>query len=79
MAFAMLLTIFVMVVDYQILASAGALRTRADFMYMAVAFLFAMAVVFFVMLAQAGKRKKTEAELDYLLDLQRKLQNGRPN
>jgi hypothetical protein len=76
MAFAMLLTIFVMVVDYQILASAGVLRTRADYMTVAGAFLFTMAITFCVMLIQAGKRKKAAAELEYLLDLQRKLRNG---
>jgi hypothetical protein len=37
------------------------------------AFLVAMIVVSFVLLGQAAKRKKAEAELAYLLDLQRRI------
>jgi hypothetical protein len=67
------LTVFVLIADYQILRSAGAMTTMWDFLGTGMAFLVAMIVVSFVLLGQAAKRKKAEAELAYLLDLQRRI------
>jgi hypothetical protein len=78
MAFAVLLTAFVILMVYRVLASAGVLRTVANFMFMYAAFLLAIAAVVFMVLAQLRKRRKTESELAYLLELQRKLENVRP-
>jgi hypothetical protein len=72
-----LLTAFVMIVLYQVLASAGALRTTEDYLTMVGSFLFAAAIVAVVLLRQSGKRKKTEEELAYLLNLQRQLKDRR--
>ena len=72
---AMLLTSFVLIVVYQILASSGALRTTRDYWITAAAFLYAIVIVSVVLLLQAVKRKTTEKELAYLLNLQRQLQD----
>jgi hypothetical protein len=72
--FAPLLTLFVLVVDYQILASYGVLRTTGDLKKVAAGFLFAIGVVGVVMLLMLATRKKVKQELDYLLNLQRQLE-----
>jgi hypothetical protein len=70
-----LLTMFVMVALYQLLASGGALRTTEDYLAMVGSFLFATAVVLVVLKLSSGKRRKTEEELAYLLNLQRQLKD----
>ena len=79
LVFSSLFTVFILVVNYQVLASLGAFRTFEDYLAAAGAYLFAAVVVAIVMFLTTGKRKKTQAELDYLLNLQRQLgedQNG---
>ena len=79
LVFSTLFTLFVLVVNYQMLAGYGAFRTFEDYLAAAGAYLFAAVVVAIVMFLTTGKRKKTQAELDYLLNLQRQLgedQNG---
>jgi hypothetical protein len=78
MAFSVLLTVFSLLMVYEVLASAGALRTSSSFMFMYAAFLLAIAAVGFLLLTQLRTRRKTESELAYLLELQRRLENGRP-
>ena len=69
-----LLTAFVMIVVYQIIASAGELRTPKDFLIMIGSFAYAGGIVAFVSWLTAGKRKKVQAEMAYLLNLQQQLQ-----
>jgi len=79
LVFSTLFTLFVLVVNYQMLAGYGAFRTFADYLIAAGAYLFAAFVVAIVMFLMTGRRKKTKAELDYLLNLQRQMgedQNG---
>lgn len=71
--FSPLLTTFVLVALYQVLADSGALRTARDYAIMAGSFLYAAGIVGIVLLLMRAKRKKVQAELAYLLDLQRKL------
>lgn len=76
--FAPLLTLFVLIVDYQILASKGVIRTPEDVAKIVSGFLFAVGVVTVVMLLMLAKRKRVKNELAYLLNLQRQLEeNGR--
>jgi uncharacterized membrane protein (DUF485 family) len=74
LVFAPLLTLFVVVVDYQILASYGVIRTSEDVAKIAFGYLFAVGVVAVVMLLTLAKRKKVKDELAYLLNLQRQLE-----
>jgi hypothetical protein len=74
LVFAPLLTLFVLVVDYQILASYSVVRTRADVAKIAGGFLFAIGVVGVVMLLMIATRIRVKAELAYLLNLQRQLE-----
>ena len=79
LVFSTLFTLFVLVVNYQMLAGYGAFRTFEDYLAAAGAYLFAAFVVAIVMFLMTGRRKKTKAELDYLLNLQRQMgedQNG---
>jgi hypothetical protein len=71
--FSPLLTTFVLVALYQVLADSGALRIARDYAIMAGSFLYAAGIVGIVLWLMRAKRKKVEAELAYLLDLQRKL------
>ena len=70
-----LLTTFVMVVVWQIIASNAVLRTTKDFLTMIGSFAYAGAVVGIVSWITAGKRRKVQAELTYLLNLQQQFQN----
>ena len=63
-----------LVVDYQILASYSVVRTRADVAKIAGGFLFAIGVVGVVMLLMIATRIRVKAELAYLLNLQRQLE-----
>ena len=74
LVFAPLLTLFVLVVDYQILASYSVVRTRADVAKIASGFLLAIGVVGVVMLMVIATRIRVKAELAYLLNLQRQLE-----
>jgi hypothetical protein len=74
LVFAPLLTLFVLVVDYQILASYSVVRTRADVAKIAGGFLLAIGVVGVVMLLMIATRIRVKAELAYLLNLQRQLE-----
>ena len=72
--FAPLLTLFVLIVDYQILANYGVIRTAEDVAKIVAGFLFAIGVVGVVMLLMVSKRKKVKDELAYLLELQRAIE-----
>ena len=74
LVFAPLLTLFVLVVDYQILASYNVVRTRADVAKIAGGFLFAIGIVGVVMLLMIATRIRVKAELAYLLNLQHQLE-----
>ena len=76
--FTVFLTAFVIAVLSLILGSMGAVKTTKDFVQTVLAFLFAIGVVSIFLLLEARKRKKTEAELTYLLELQRRLRDDRP-
>lgn len=71
-----LLTTFVLVGVYELSATAGHLAKREDYVSLALSFLWTIAVVTFVQIMLARRRKKTAAELAYLLDLKHKLENG---
>jgi hypothetical protein len=75
--FTVFLTAFVIAVLSLILGSMGAVKTNKDFVQTVLAFLFAIGVVSIFLLLEARKRKKTEAELTYLLELQRRLRDSR--
>jgi hypothetical protein len=70
---AVLLTIFVLVSDYQILRHAGSLNSARDFVVFAIATVIVAIATSGILVYQAKKRRKTEMELRYLLDLQRQL------
>jgi len=70
-----LLTTFVMAVDYLIIASYGVLKTRRDFLFMLAAFAYGGGIVAIVVWLMSKKRGKIEAELAYLLSLQRQIEN----
>jgi len=72
-ALAVLLTAFVVIVDYQILASAGALRTNDSLLIFLGICVLAAAGVVIILVVLRIKYRKTEAELNYLLSLQRLL------
>jgi hypothetical protein len=72
-AMTVLLTLFVLVADYQILNYAGALNSAWDFVVVGIAFAIAALAAGCILLFQARKRRKTETELAYLVDLQRQL------
>jgi uncharacterized membrane protein YsdA (DUF1294 family) len=71
-----LVTVFVLVAVYEGLSSAGRLQTRESYEAVAFNFLWTISVMSFVVFVLDRKRRKTKIELDYLLDLQRKLENG---
>ena len=70
---ALLITAFVLIGLYQGLKSRGALETASQYWVTGATYVFTVAVVSFAMFLQNQKRKKTEAELTYLLNLQRQL------
>jgi hypothetical protein len=70
---AVLLTIFVLVADYAILKGEGAMNTPQDRLAVIGAFSGVIFVVGIILAFQWWKRKKTQAELAYLLNLQREL------
>jgi hypothetical protein len=72
-AFGVLLTAFVITALYQVLSNSGALKTTTDAVPL---FLVPIVVVSVVIIGQAAKRKRTQAELAYLLDVQQKLETG---
>jgi hypothetical protein len=71
--FAPLLTAFVMVAVFQVLASYDAIQTTRDYVFVAGSFAYSTAVVGVVAAGMVKKRRKVRAELDYLLNLQRQL------
>jgi hypothetical protein len=71
-----LLTAFVLVAVYEGLSSAGRLQTRESYETVAFSFLWTIGVMSFVLFVLDRKRRKTKIELDYLLHLQHKLENG---
>jgi hypothetical protein len=74
--FAPLLTAFVLAVVYQIIASYDGLKTTRDYLIMIGGFVYAAAIVGFVTWLMSSKGKKIQAELTYLMNLQRQLRNG---
>ena len=72
-----LLTGFVLIADYFILASSGGLRSTRDYLTMAAAFAFTIVIVLIILIIQTGKQKHTEKELAYLRNLQRQLEDRR--
>jgi hypothetical protein len=64
-----LLTLFVLVADYQILRHQGALNSAWDFVVVGIAFAVAAFAAGCILVFQAKKRRKTESELAYLSDL----------
>jgi hypothetical protein len=72
---AVFLTAFVLVADYQLLKGLGALETTGSSWTVAGAFLLSIAMVVLAMSAEDKKRKKTETELAYLLNLQRQIRD----
>jgi membrane-associated HD superfamily phosphohydrolase len=71
--FAPLLTAFVFAVDYAIVASYNVLKTRRDYLIMLGGFAYAAAIVGLVSRFMFNKGKKTQAELAYLMNLQKSL------
>jgi hypothetical protein len=76
--FSVLLTGFSLLMVYEVLASSGALRTSDSRMVMFAAFLLAMGGVGVFLLTRLSKRRKTESELAYLLELHRRMEKDRP-
>jgi len=70
------ITAFVLVGVWQGFASQGRLESAEGHWTLITASLFTIGVVALAMSAQNKQRKKTEAELEYLLDLQRRLKEG---
>lgn len=71
---AVLITVFVLVAVYQILQDQGGLTTASDFWTVTLTFAMTILVVSFVLAVQVRNRRKTQAELKYLLNLQRQLE-----
>lgn len=76
LVFSILVTVFVLVAVYEGLSSAGRLQTRESYEAVAFNFLWTIGVMSFVVFVLDRKRRKTKIELDYLLDLQHKLETG---
>lgn len=70
------ITAFVLAGVWQGMASQGRLESAEGYWILGAASLFTIGVVAFAISAQNQKRKQTEAELEYLLDLQRQLKEG---
>jgi hypothetical protein len=70
--FSPLLTVFVLAAVYEGLADK--LQKAADYIPLAFSFLWTIAVISFVLIILARKRKQVQVELDYWLDLRRRLQ-----
>ena len=68
-----LLTVFVFIADYQILKNEGGLTTTYDLLIAIGVFAIATFVVSMIFIFQLRKRKQTKADLEYLLELQRKM------
>jgi hypothetical protein len=66
-----LLTAFVLIADYQILKSEGGLSTTSDFLITIGVFALTTIAVSMIFIFQLRKRRQTQADLEYLLDLQR--------
>ena len=66
-----LITLFVFLIDYQLLVDVGRWSSPADAWWF---WILCAVVLIGVLLAPARKKRKARAELDYLLDLQRQLQ-----
>ena len=71
-----LITAFVLTGVWQGMKSQGRLESTAGYWSLAAASLYTIGIVAFVMFLHHKKQKKTEAELEYLLDLQRRLKEG---
>ena len=71
-----MLTAFVLVAVYEGLSSSGRLQTRESYEAVAFDFLWTIGVMSFVVFVLDRKRRKTKIELDYLLDLQRKMESN---
>jgi len=70
---AVLITAFVLFGSYEGLNARGALKTMASHWIVAATFLYTIGVVGFALFVQHRKRRQTQAELEYLLNLQRQL------
>ena len=70
------ITAFVLAGVWQGMVSQGRLESAEVYWILIPASLFTIGVVALAMSAQNKQRKKTEAELEYLLDLQRRLKEG---
>ena len=66
-----LITLFVFLIDYQLLVDVGRWSSPADAWWF---WILCAVVLIGVLLAPARKKRMARAELDYLLDLQRQLQ-----
>ena len=75
---AVLITAFVLFGSYGGLNARGALKTMSSHWIVAATFLYTIGVVGFALFVQHRKRRQTQAELEYLLNLQRQLRL-RPN
>lgn len=67
------MTVFVLVGVYGLLHNLGVLRNAVAYWIVAATFLWTIAVMGFVMFGLYKGLKKRQSELDYLLDLQRRL------
>ena len=67
---AVLVTAFVLFGVYEGLNARGALKTTASYWIVGATFLYTIGVVGFALFVQHRKRRKTQRELDYLLNLQ---------
>jgi hypothetical protein len=56
--------------------SQGRLESAGDYWIVTAASVYTIGIIAFVMFLNERRRKKTEAELGYLLDLQRRLKEG---
>jgi hypothetical protein len=76
-----LITAFVLFGVYAGLSAGGALKTTASYWILAATFLWTICVVEFAMFLQRRNVRKSQVELEYLLNLQRQLhaaQQGEP-
>ena len=65
-----LVTAFVLFGAYEGLKSHDVLKTTASYWIVGATFLYTIGIVGFVLFVQHRKRRKTQRELDYLLNLQ---------
>jgi hypothetical protein len=71
-----LITAFVLAGVWEGMKSQGRLESAGDYRIVTAASVYTIGIIAFVMFLNERRRKKTEAELGYLLDLQRRLKEG---